>query len=86
MSVHPPNCPLCRKPFLTDRIKKLHVDKPDSVDDVRQAEFLQRLILAWDASDEELLVLLTQIEEWLNSKDEDEVCIVLPPSLPVMGH
>lgn len=54
-------------------MKKLHVDKPESLDEVKETEFLQRLILAWDASEEELLVLLNQVGEWLENKEEDEV-------------
>lgn len=54
-------------------MKKLHVDKPESLDEVKETEFLQRLILAWDASEEELLALLNQIGDWLENKEEDEV-------------
>lgn len=72
-TVDPANCPLCRKPFVIERMKKLHVDKPESLDEVKETEFLQRLILAWDASEEELLALLTQIGDWLENKEEDEV-------------
>ncbi|KAF9447367.1 hypothetical protein P691DRAFT_125680 [Macrolepiota fuliginosa MF-IS2] len=71
-TVEPANCPLCRKPFMPDRVKNLHVDRPESADENREPELLEKLVMAWDAEEQELLVLLTQIEEWLNSKDEGE--------------
>ncbi len=72
-TVDPANCPLCRKPFLIERMKKLHVDKPESLDEVKEADFLQRLIRAWDASEEELVSLLNDIGGWLENKEDDEV-------------
>jgi hypothetical protein len=73
LNVHPANCPLCRKPFLSDRIKRIHVERPDNSDIYRHAEYLKRLILTWGTSDEELALLLGDIEEWLRVKTDDGV-------------
>lgn len=68
----PPNCPLCRKPFLAERIKKLHVDKPDP-DEVL---YLTQMILGWEMSEEDLVSMLGEIEVWLDRKDSEEVSVL----------
>jgi hypothetical protein len=54
-STVPPLCPLCRKQYLPAKIKKLHVDRPENVDEVReveltrrQLELLEKLVEVWD--------------------------------------
>lgn len=77
----PPNCPLCRKPFLSVRIKRLHVDRLDP-DEAKQTDYLNRLILAWgEISDEELVLLLEPIQNWLERKDSDKVRFLPPRGL-----
>jgi hypothetical protein len=55
-----------------ERIKKLHVDKPEP-DELRQNDYLHRLILAWDAEEAELLALLEPVRTWLEPEDDDVV-------------
>lgn len=51
----PPLCPLCRKLYQPAKIKKLHVDRPENVDEARemelgrqQLELLEKLVDIWD--------------------------------------
>ena len=51
----PPLCPLCRKQYQPAKIKKLHVDRPENVDEAREAELgkqqlelLEQLVEIWD--------------------------------------
>lgn len=48
-------CPLCRKHYQPAKIKKLHVDRPENVDEARevelgrqQLELLEQLVEVWD--------------------------------------
>ncbi|KAJ7225705.1 hypothetical protein GGX14DRAFT_640470, partial [Mycena pura] len=68
-SVEPANCPLCRRPYLRDRIKKLHVDRPDADE---ERDWLQRVVLAFDAETEERDHLTTDLEEWFRERSEDD--------------
>jgi hypothetical protein len=59
----PPLCPLCRKNYQPAKIKKLHVDRPENVDEARevelgrqQLELLEQLVEVWDAELREGLV------------------------------
>ncbi|KAJ3739034.1 hypothetical protein DFH05DRAFT_710155 [Lentinula detonsa] len=54
-------CPLCRKRFSRDSIKKLHMDAPPANDD---SEIVQKLILAWD-DELEVVNVLEEVEQWL---------------------
>ena len=51
----PPLCPLCRKQYQPGKIKKLHVDRPENVDEARevelgrqQLELLEQLVKIWE--------------------------------------
>ena len=75
-SLYPTICPLCRKPFHLDRIKKLHVAKapnePDGADvvlDSRSTVLLQRvaLVSGEDSPDESLWDVLNDVGQWLSS-------------------
>jgi hypothetical protein len=59
----PPLCPLCRKHYQPAKIKKLHVDRPENVDEARevelgrqQLELLEQLVEVWDVELREGLV------------------------------
>ncbi|KAJ4474277.1 hypothetical protein J3R30DRAFT_653268 [Lentinula aciculospora] len=54
-------CPLCRKRFNRDSIKKLHMDAPPGDDD---SAIIQKLILAWD-DEVEVVDVLEEVELWL---------------------
>lgn len=41
------------------------------MDESKEIELLQRLVLSWDSSEGELLALLEEIENWLDPRDED---------------
>ncbi|PFH48814.1 hypothetical protein AMATHDRAFT_64575 [Amanita thiersii Skay4041] len=74
LSIIPPNCPLCRKPYLPDRVKRLIVDKMEEVDDQltgdnrREIDLLRRLMTCWDDSDECLAELTREVDLWLDGR------------------
>ncbi|KAL0958972.1 hypothetical protein HGRIS_014284 [Hohenbuehelia grisea] len=77
-SVTPSICPLCRKAFLPERAKKLHVDRPETVDDEsitpeREIELLQQLSLKWNEviPEDELGALTTEIDAYLEERPPD---------------
>ncbi|EDR09932.1 uncharacterized protein LACBIDRAFT_318281 [Laccaria bicolor S238N-H82] len=43
VSMGSPSCPFCRKPFVANRIVKLHVDRPTSEQGIVDVELLRRL-------------------------------------------
>ena len=93
-NLSPSACPLCRKAFEPDRIKKLHVAGPPELDGTAEAvieaeatQLLHRVLLVSgeDAPDVEIVAVVTEVEEWLsdNSADDNSVsmnCILLHPN------
>ncbi|KAJ3759385.1 hypothetical protein FB446DRAFT_633045 [Lentinula raphanica] len=58
-------CPLCRKRFSRDAIKRLHMDAPPAEDE--DSEIVHKLISAWD-DEVEVTNVLEEVEEWLRTK------------------
>ncbi|KAJ8689940.1 hypothetical protein PTI98_012793 [Pleurotus ostreatus] len=82
-AVTPSSCPLCRKAFAPDRIKKLHVDRPENVDpgqedETRETELLRSLSLSWgeNTPQEDIEALTGEVTTFLENK-ADDVCIAL---------
>lgn len=72
MAVTPPNCPLCRKAFVPDRLKKLHVDRPSGLEhDLQEVELLQRLALVWDSPGDQLDDMIDEVTGWLEDRQAD---------------
>jgi len=80
------NCPLCRKTFSIDRLKKLHVDLPESSDTqavrddtpVNHAlELLKRvaLVSGENASTEEFVAVVEEAKEFLGSHVDDVISV-----------
>ncbi|KAJ7706376.1 hypothetical protein B0H17DRAFT_1326041 [Mycena rosella] len=69
VTVEPTNCPLCRKAFNRERIKKLHIDRPE-IDP--EADLLHRVAFAYEAEDDTKLQLSTDIEAWLTGRPDDD--------------
>lgn len=69
-------CPLCRKKFDPSKAKKLHVDRPDTVDENRENDLLQRLAISAEAPEDQLQELLNEVDVWLESR-ADDTCLVL---------
>ncbi|KDR79228.1 hypothetical protein GALMADRAFT_277717 [Galerina marginata CBS 339.88] len=72
----PPLCPLCRKPYQPNKMKKLHVDRPENIDDHREIDLLQRLAISWDTPEEQLEELTAEVDLWLRDRSDDS-CIAL---------
>ncbi|TFK18443.1 hypothetical protein FA15DRAFT_627904 [Coprinopsis marcescibilis] len=72
-AVVPPKCPLCRKNYDPERLKKLHVDRLDGVDaeDTKEGEYLQRVALSFDAPEEQLQELVQELDDWLRDRLPD---------------
>ncbi|GAW09064.1 hypothetical protein LENED_011193 [Lentinula edodes] len=58
-------CPLCRKRFNRDSIKKLHMDALPGSDD---SLIVQKLIMAWD-DEVEVVNTLEEVERWLQNQE-----------------
>ncbi|KAK7064379.1 RING-type domain-containing protein [Favolaschia claudopus] len=69
LSVEPTNCPLCRKAFNRERIKKLHVEPPESD---AERDLMRRLALAFDAETREQARISDDLNAWLESRHEDD--------------
>lgn len=70
-SVTPPKCPMCRKNFSLNVMKKLHVDRPEGVEDPRESDLLHRVVMVFDAGEEQRLELMAEIDTWLANKQPD---------------
>jgi hypothetical protein len=70
VNVEPSNCPLCRKAFNRERIKKLHVDRAESD---AERNLLHRLALAFDAPTDEQTTISEELTAWLEGRPEDDV-------------
>jgi hypothetical protein len=79
-ALHPSSCPLCRKNFQPDRVKKLHVDKapqePDGTNvllDLHSAVLLQRvaMVSGENTPDEDVMEVLNDVTEWLSTQSND---------------
>lgn len=97
-NLSPSACPLCRKAFQPDRVKKLHVAGPPELDGAAEetivqeaTQLLQRvtLVSGEDVPDVEIIEVVTEVEEWLsnNSTDADSVsvqCILILNEVTVL--
>lgn len=79
-SLLPSACPLCRKPFQSDRIKKLHLTNPPELDNAEQdaidahaSHLLQRIALVSgeDTPEADVVEVVTEVQEWLQSQPDD---------------
>ena len=76
-SLSPHLCPLCRKRFDPSKVKRLHVDRPDTVDENRENDLLQRMAISAEAPEDQLQELLNEVDVWLDSRADDTVCVWL---------
>ena len=86
--INPANCPLCRKPYLYDQAKKLHVDRYEAVDNSAPgpaAILLQKIIMASadSASTEEVDQVVDEAQKWLATQTGENnavrnFCFLLP--------
>lgn len=67
-------CPLCRKKFDPSKAKRLHVDRPETVDENREIDLLQRMAISAEAPEDQLQELLNEVDAWLDSRADDTVC------------
>ncbi|KAI9566068.1 hypothetical protein HD554DRAFT_2026090 [Boletus coccyginus] len=80
-NLSPSACPLCRKLFESDRVKKLHVAGPPELGDTAEEEaieaeatqLLQRvaLVSGENVPDVQIIEVVTLVEEWLSNKSTD---------------
>ena len=68
-------CPLCRKRFDPSKAKKLHVDRPEFVDENKEHDLLQRMALSSEAPQEQLQELTHEVDSWLETRADDTVCV-----------
>ncbi|KAG2151585.1 uncharacterized protein EDB93DRAFT_1273951 [Suillus bovinus] len=79
-SLSPSACPLCRKPFESGRVKKLHLANPPELDNAAQdaidahaSLLLQRIALVSgeDTPEADVVEVVTEVQEWLQSQPDD---------------
>ncbi|KAH9950758.1 hypothetical protein B0H21DRAFT_721515 [Amylocystis lapponica] len=77
-SLSPSICPLCRKGFQPDRIKKLHIDRytgdgPDVIVDAEESELLQRVALFFgeNTPEEDVNSVMAEAREWLAMRSDN---------------
>ncbi|KAI5994838.1 hypothetical protein EDD15DRAFT_2366358 [Pisolithus albus] len=79
-NLSPSACPLCRKTFRQDSVKKLHIAEPPELDGASEGPenaqllaLLQRVALVSieDAPDDEVVQVLTDVDEWLSQHSEE---------------
>lgn len=56
-------------------MKRLHVDRPDNIDDHKEIDLLQRLVISWETTPEQLEVVVNEVDLWLRSRSDDAVSI-----------
>jgi len=54
-------------------MKKLHVDRPDNIDDHKEIDLLQRLAISWETAPDQLDVVVNEVDLWLRSRSDDSV-------------
>ncbi|KAG6816357.1 hypothetical protein H0H87_006718 [Tephrocybe sp. NHM501043] len=64
-SLQPTLCPLCRKPFLPDRAKKLITGDTEGIEEEKALDLLKKRVEALDTEASQLIVL--EVERWLAS-------------------
>lgn len=56
-------------------MKRLHVDRPDNIDDHKEIDLLQRLAISWETTPEQLELVVIEVDLWLHSRSDDAVSI-----------
>lgn len=54
-------------------MKKLHVDRPENIDDHKEIDLLQRLAISWETAPEQLEEVTTEVDVWLRDRADDAV-------------
>lgn len=81
LSTHPSNCPLCRKAYIPERVKKLHVDphSEDMEDDIvfQINRHLRRLALASgeNTQEQEAMDVIREVNSWLASRGQSDTVV-----------
>jgi hypothetical protein len=70
-------CPLCRKRFDPTEAKNLHVDRPETLDENREDDLLQRMAISAEDPEDQLQELLDEVDAWLDSRADDTVCVLV---------
>ncbi len=86
-STQPSACPLCRKAFVPDRIKKIHVDRYTPGDEDEVNEFLRRIALlsGENVEAEDVMKLTHEIHNWLATPEgeDSEIVSSKPPLISI---
>ncbi|KIK57325.1 hypothetical protein GYMLUDRAFT_98670 [Collybiopsis luxurians FD-317 M1] len=74
--VSPTRCPVCRKLFLPSEVRKLYVECSTQVaqkeENKEEANLLNELIMVYDGTEEEILILRNRVDEWLGNQVLEE--------------
>lgn len=78
-SLVPSICPLCRKAFRREKIRKLHIDRftsngdQESAGDTEENELLQRLVLLFGehTPDDNVESVVGEAHDWLSTREDN---------------
>ena len=51
------------------------MDRPETVDENREVDLLQRMAISAEAPEDQLQELLNEVDAWLDSRADDTVCV-----------
>ena len=57
-------------------MKRLHVDPPEDIDDHKETDLLQRLVISWDTPPEQLAEVVNEVDTWLAHRSDESVSSV----------
>ena len=85
--MNPSNCPLCRKSFAADRVKKLHVDRftGHAVVDEDEGSLLHRVATSFEENTPEEAVnsLMEETRAWLATRPDTLTSVSTIPFRPI---
>lgn len=65
-------------------MKRLHVDRPEDIDDHKETDLLQRLVISWDTPPEQLAEVVGEVDAWLAHRSEESVSLLDRPRSSVL--
>lgn len=53
------------------------MDRPETVDENRENDLLQRMAISAEAPEDQLQELLNEVDVWLDTRADDTVCVLV---------
>ncbi|KAG6864702.1 hypothetical protein C0991_007774 [Blastosporella zonata] len=81
--MQPALCPLCRKPFLPDRAKKLITGEKEGPDDEEALDLVKKLVETVDSTNDIRELIVAEVEQWLSAGNTS---VILQKSYGVLNE